>query len=203
MVQYTRETLYEEVWKEPVSTVAKKYGVSDVAIQKICKSMDIPVPPRGYWAKKRAGQKVKQTPLPQTDKRSTITRYFSIDRKPPKPEPQLMEILSEDEYAASQCSDLPAGSTQKRILTGRSSMKHLRRVSPGTRSAPQTGTRSWKSRNEQHNTNSMCCSFLCSTVSVGGMMKRPSWCNGSCNRASRSGARGRENSGLITTWTSS
>ena len=38
---------------------------------------------------------------------------------------------------------------------------------------------------------------------AGGMMKRPSWCNGSCNRASRSGARGRENSGLITTWTSS
>ena len=28
MVQYTRETLYEEVWNEPVSTVAKKYGVS-------------------------------------------------------------------------------------------------------------------------------------------------------------------------------
>ena len=48
MVQYTRETLYEEVWNEPVSTVAKKYGVSDVAIHKICKSMDIPVPPRGY-----------------------------------------------------------------------------------------------------------------------------------------------------------
>ena len=72
MVQYTRETLYEEVWNEPVSTVAKKYGVSDVAIRKICKSMDIPVPPRGYWAKKRAGQKVQKTPLPKTDKRSTI-----------------------------------------------------------------------------------------------------------------------------------
>jgi hypothetical protein len=91
MVQYSRETLYEEVWNEPVSTVAKKYGVSDVAIHKICKSMDIPVPPRGYWAKKRAGQKVQKTPLPKTDKRSTITRYYSIDRKPPKPEPQLMD----------------------------------------------------------------------------------------------------------------
>ena len=100
MVQYTRETLYEEVWNEPVSTVAKKYGVSDVAIHKICKSMDIPVPPRGYWAKKRAGQKVQKTPLPKTDKRSTIARYYSIDRKPPKPEPQLMDILPEEEYKA-------------------------------------------------------------------------------------------------------
>ena len=100
MVQYTRETLYEEVWNEPVSTVAKKYGVSDVAIHKICKSMDIPVPPRGYWAKKRAGQNVQKTSLPKSDKRSTITRYFSIDRKPPKPEPQLMDILPEEEYTA-------------------------------------------------------------------------------------------------------
>ena len=72
MVEYEREKLYKEVWDEPVSTVAKRYGVSDVAIHKICKSMDIPVPPRGYWAKKRAGQKVKKEPLPKTDKRTTV-----------------------------------------------------------------------------------------------------------------------------------
>ena len=100
MVKYTRETLYEEVWNEPVSTVAKKYGVSDVAIHKLCKSMDIPVPPRGYWAKLRAGQKVEKTPLPETDKRTSVTRYFYMERKPPKPEPQLMEILTEEEYKA-------------------------------------------------------------------------------------------------------
>lgn len=98
MVEYERETLYKEVWNEPVSTVAKRYGVSDVAIHKICKSMDIPVPPRGYWAKKRAGQKVKKVPLPKTDKRTTVTRYYSIERKPPAPEPELMDILSEKEY---------------------------------------------------------------------------------------------------------
>ena len=98
MVEYERKKLYEEVWNEPVSTVAKRYGVSDVAIHKICKSMDIPVPPRGYWAKIRAGQKVKKEPLPKTDKRTTVTRYFSIERKPPAPEPELMDILSEEEY---------------------------------------------------------------------------------------------------------
>lgn len=64
--QYERQTLYNEVWEEPVTTVAKKYGVSDVAIHKICKSLNIPVPPRGYWAKLRAGKSVKKTPLPKT-----------------------------------------------------------------------------------------------------------------------------------------
>ena len=61
---YDRNKLYEEVWAEPVSKVAIKYGVSDVMIHKICKQMNIPVPPRGYWAKKNAGKKVEKARLP-------------------------------------------------------------------------------------------------------------------------------------------
>ena len=33
---YDRETLYKEVWAAPVTEVAKKYKVSDVAIHKVC-----------------------------------------------------------------------------------------------------------------------------------------------------------------------
>lgn len=61
---YEREKLYNEVWAEPVTIVAKRYGVSDVALHKICKRMNIPVPPRGYWARLRSGEKMKKTPLP-------------------------------------------------------------------------------------------------------------------------------------------
>ena len=45
---YHRETLYQEVWSMPVTEVAKRYRVSDVAIHKVCKSLDIPTPPQGY-----------------------------------------------------------------------------------------------------------------------------------------------------------
>ena len=61
---YDRETLYREVWENPVSEVAKRYKVSDVAIHKVCKSLNIPTPPLGYWAKLRAGKPGKKTPLP-------------------------------------------------------------------------------------------------------------------------------------------
>ncbi len=44
---YNRQKLYEEVWAKPVVQVAIQYGVSDVAIHKICKSLQIPVLPRG------------------------------------------------------------------------------------------------------------------------------------------------------------
>jgi len=65
---YDRETLYREVWAAPVTEIAKKYKVSDVAIHKVCKSLDVPTPPLGYWAKLRAGKSVTRTPLPQSTK---------------------------------------------------------------------------------------------------------------------------------------
>ncbi|MDI9412984.1 MAG: hypothetical protein QM401_05365 [Bacillota bacterium] len=64
---YERETLYKEIWAAPVTEIAKRYQVSDVAINKVCKSLNIPRPPRGYWAKVRAGKPVSIKPLPKTE----------------------------------------------------------------------------------------------------------------------------------------
>ena len=61
---WKRELLYAEVWEQPVTKVGEKYGVSDVAIAKLCRRLRVPVPGRGYWARKAAGQTLKQTPLP-------------------------------------------------------------------------------------------------------------------------------------------
>jgi hypothetical protein len=64
-VTYRRSELYEEVWKEPVRTVAKRYGVSDVALGKICRKLKVPLPGMGYWACIRAGQNVPRPQLPE------------------------------------------------------------------------------------------------------------------------------------------
>lgn len=61
---YNREKLYEEVWSKSVVQVALQYGVSDVVIHKVCKSLNVPVPPRGYWARIHVGEKVKKPHLP-------------------------------------------------------------------------------------------------------------------------------------------
>lgn len=65
---YDRVSLYEEVWQSPVSEVAKKYGVSDVTIHKVCRSLDVPTPTAGYWAKLRAGKRAVKMPLPPSAK---------------------------------------------------------------------------------------------------------------------------------------
>lgn len=62
--ELSRKSLYDLVWSEPEVQLAKKPGVSDVAIGKYCRSADIPVPPRGYWARQEAGQSVSKIPLP-------------------------------------------------------------------------------------------------------------------------------------------
>lgn len=66
-LRLTREQLYELVWSEAMQRLAKQIGISDVAIAKHCRQMDIPVPERGYWNKLQAGHTVKRTPLPPRD----------------------------------------------------------------------------------------------------------------------------------------
>jgi hypothetical protein len=60
-----RRTLYEQVWSVPGSQLAAQYGISDVGLAKACKRHNVPRPPRGYWARVQAGQKVRRTPLPK------------------------------------------------------------------------------------------------------------------------------------------
>lgn len=56
-----REKLYEEVWREPITSLAKKYEISDVGLIKICKKLAIPTPGRGHWAK---AYPAERPPLP-------------------------------------------------------------------------------------------------------------------------------------------
>jgi len=58
----TRERLYDEVWTDPVRTVAAKYGISDVGLAKVLRRHRIPVPGRGYWQILRAGSNPRRRP---------------------------------------------------------------------------------------------------------------------------------------------
>jgi hypothetical protein len=54
-ITLTRQSLYVLVWSTPMSTLANAFGISDVALAKRCRAVDVPVPPRGYWARRGAG----------------------------------------------------------------------------------------------------------------------------------------------------
>jgi hypothetical protein len=86
MPTLTRQELYEQVWTTPTVQLAKQYGISDVAIAKICRRHRIPKPPLGYWARVQHGQKVTRKPLPAiADPGLEIVRI--LERNPPTASP--------------------------------------------------------------------------------------------------------------------
>lgn len=61
---YRCDVLYPEIWSFPVIEVAATYAVPDVTIHRVCREMEIPTPPVGYRARKKAEQEVSVSPLP-------------------------------------------------------------------------------------------------------------------------------------------
>ena len=54
----TRQELYDLVWENPLSKLAKKYNLSDNGLRKVCKKLDIPLPKNGHWQKIQFNKKV-------------------------------------------------------------------------------------------------------------------------------------------------
>jgi hypothetical protein len=80
----TREELHALVWSEPLRNVARSMGISDVALAKRCRKEQVPVPPRGWWARKQAGKRAEVAPLPPLP--FAMRNYFpAIDRTAGEP----------------------------------------------------------------------------------------------------------------------
>lgn len=63
MRRYDRQKLYDDVWAEPMRTLATKYNLSDVGLAKVCKTLKVPRPSRGYWRQIATGKRVGRRPL--------------------------------------------------------------------------------------------------------------------------------------------
>lgn len=61
--ELSREELFALIWERPTREVAKELGVSDVAIAKLCARLQVPKPPRGYWARVQSGQTPRRPPM--------------------------------------------------------------------------------------------------------------------------------------------
>lgn len=89
-VEFERTSLYQQVWTSPITTLAKKYGLSDNGLRKVCAALAIPLPQRGHWAKVAAGHQLTTPPLPPTE-----GRVFFVCRLP-EPDPEGTTALRRD-----------------------------------------------------------------------------------------------------------
>lgn len=106
--QLTRQELYELVWKTPMTRLGEEFGISGNGLAKICDRMDIPCPPRGYWAKKEAGKPVQTLPLPPqkegTRRAATIRPTVPPQHKSP-PQAGAAQLKAQTAAAAVRVPD--------------------------------------------------------------------------------------------------
>lgn len=83
--EISREELYEQVWSTPMRKLAPTFGLSDVALTKMCHRFAIPTPGRGYWARLAAGKRDRKPPLPPPSPEVASARIFVGPVKAPSP----------------------------------------------------------------------------------------------------------------------
>lgn len=64
------------MWREPATKVAERFGITGTGLRKICDRHDIPVPPRGHWAKVAASKKVTRPRLPRANEGDKPVRIW-------------------------------------------------------------------------------------------------------------------------------
>lgn len=88
-VRLTRKELYEKMWSRPAISLAEEFGISGRGLGKLCSRFEIPVPPRGHWAKLAAGKHVTRIPLPTA--KSDVPSEILIQPSPESLEAALPE----------------------------------------------------------------------------------------------------------------
>jgi len=79
-MKISRSDLFDLVWSQPRTQLSKQFGISDVALAKRCAKANIPMPPRGYWAKPESKRPASRAALPLRLPGAADTVSFERDR---------------------------------------------------------------------------------------------------------------------------
>jgi hypothetical protein len=86
-VTKTREELYEMIWKEPLTSIVKRYHITYTEFRQVYHDLNIPIPEGGYWSKLLWGKEVEKVKLPES---YTGKQEIELKEKDPNdPIPQL------------------------------------------------------------------------------------------------------------------
>jgi len=99
----SREELYQQLWKVPISRLAVTLGFSYVELLKICADLRIPRPTGGYWYRLQHGGASEQVPLPPIPEGTQTEIPFGrrLHEQPPPEPPTYVGELEEATAPAS------------------------------------------------------------------------------------------------------
>ena len=108
----TRAELYKLVWSEPVSKIAPRFGISDVGFSKLCRRVDVPLPPQGYWMKLKYGKRVPRPRLKPAANGESETVLISEGEKDAAEVPQDLAAAIASEEDDGNAIVVPASTTR-------------------------------------------------------------------------------------------
>lgn len=98
-VTFTREELFELVWKNTFGFITKKYGITGFGIRKACEQMQIPLPDNSHWVSVRYDRPLRITELPEyytgNNTVEILKKKFEIITKI-TPEPTPLMLLTKE-----------------------------------------------------------------------------------------------------------
>ena len=99
-IRLTRQELYDRMWTTPAWKLGPELGMSGRGLAKLCLREGIPVPNRGYWAKKEFGWSPTQAKLParmagQSESITFETRSLKLGETLGRPLVEIPETLND------------------------------------------------------------------------------------------------------------
>lgn len=110
-IKLTREELYERVWSTPATKLAKEFGISDVALGKICKKMNIPKPYPGYWQQLAVGRRVHKEKLPPIKQGVPEVTYIYPHQTVTPFQPENPEVIAQIEQESEPANSITVAET--------------------------------------------------------------------------------------------
>ncbi|GIT98802.1 hypothetical protein [Sulfurovum sp. TSL1] len=77
----SREQLYREVWKTPLTKLAPIYNLTTYEMKKLCDTFLIPLPKVGHWSKVAFGKTIVVPPLPVYEKCKLKIKKFNFNKE--------------------------------------------------------------------------------------------------------------------------
>ncbi len=87
----SREELYELVWSVPMTKVGEKFKLSGSYMARVCSTLRVPRPERGYWAKLAVGKAPEKPPLLDAQPGDQLS-WSQGEVLPAPPRPRLVAL---------------------------------------------------------------------------------------------------------------
>lgn len=127
-IEWDRQKLYEQVWQKTGVQLAKEYGISDVALAKICRKLNVPRPKPGDWTRMQYGHEVNKPALPAMQNPPKLISRIPVLKEYEKQQPEAYVALKEADMHSPRVEICP--DSKKLHLLAAQSLRALHKGQP-------------------------------------------------------------------------